>query len=82
MTEEISEVKRRHSARLRSLPNVVGLGVHPGRKTLIVYVSRKVPLADLAEDERIPPELDGVSVEVEVMAPLRRQDIGRSENDG
>ena len=89
MSKSPSEVKRAHSSKLLSLPNVVGLGVGPRRgraegdveMAIKVFVSRKLPLEDLAEAERIPSELDGVPVEVEVMAPLRRRNPG-SEDDG
>ena len=58
---------------LRSLPNVVDLGVGVKKVggntvTLIavkVYVSRKVPKEELAEDERVPIKLDGVLTDVE-----------------
>ncbi len=76
---KFSAVKKRHAARLRSLPNVIGLGVGPKvtdgitSNVLVVkvYVTRKVPEEQLEKSDRIPSELDGVKTDVEVQAPLR-----------
>lgn len=51
-----------HGDRLRGLPNVVGVGVgykvtagvETHRRCITVFVSRKVPLSQLADDERVP----------------------------
>ena len=73
------EVKKRYRDFLMSLPNVVGVGVGPkvvsskitAPLAVKVYVRTKVPLHLLAEQERIPRELDGVPTDVEEQAPLR-----------
>jgi hypothetical protein len=79
MLSEIKDVKNRHRDFLMSLPNVVSLGVGPkmlkhvvtGTTAIKVFVSRKVPLADLAEDERVPEQIEGFQTDVEVMERLK-----------
>ncbi len=76
---DIKAVKDRHSTYLLSLPNVTALGIGPkmrhgaptGQASIKVFVARKLPLEELAEDERIPEELEGIPTDVEFMAPLR-----------
>jgi hypothetical protein len=78
MLSEIKDVKTRYRDRLMSLPNVVSLGVGPktrdgrltGTTAIKVFVSRKLPLSDLAEGEAVPEQLDGFETDVEVMEPL------------
>ena len=72
------EVKKKYRDLLFGLPNVTGLGVgrkmvggrETGELALIVFVSSKVPDARLEKTERIPRELDGVPLDVQVQAPL------------
>jgi hypothetical protein len=60
-------------------PNVVGVGVglrsRNGRVgdqiALIVMVSHKVPVAELAPGDIIPAEIEGVPVDVQEMGELR-----------
>jgi len=71
--EQARSAMQTHRAHLLSLPNVVGLGVgfrqQAGEWTesvaLIVMVKQKLPLEALSAEERIPPELDGVPVDVQ-----------------
>ena len=75
---DIVEVKAKHRGMLLALPNVVGVGVGKritGRQpssemAIIVFVSRKVPDAELKESERIPRQLDGIPLDVQVQAAL------------
>ena len=77
--ESIKAVKREYSSFLTSLPHVQSVGVGPkvqgGRQTgemsIKVYVDRKVKPEELALKERVPPELDGVPTDVEVIDKLR-----------
>jgi hypothetical protein len=79
-------VKSAHASRLLSLPNVVGLGVGlrqragqgTGDVSLVVMVTRKVPAAELAPDERIPREIDGVPVDVQEVGSLKAQGRDRA----
>ena len=75
----IREVKRRREAELLRKANVVAVGIgyrqRGGRPTgelcLVVSVRRKVPLEELAPEDRIPPEIDGVPVDVQEVRALR-----------
>ena len=79
MATDPKSVKKRHEASLKSLPNVESLGVGPklrngeptGEMAIKVFVRRKVPLSDLAPDERIPESIEGIPTDVQVIAPLR-----------
>lgn len=80
--EHAKHVKKRYSAEIIALPNVTG--VSTGRKVrngsgtdefvIVVYVSRKVPLRDLADHQRIADEYDGVRTQVRVQAFEKRND--------
>lgn len=75
----IKEVKARHEADLLRKRNVVGLGV--GRREvggqmtdqlcLMVMVDRKVPLKELAPEDRIPSEIEGVCVDVQAVGRIK-----------
>jgi hypothetical protein len=72
LTTEVSdlstlrEVRRRYEPMLLALPNVVGVSAETrtGGDVILVLVSRKVPEEELAPEEVIPQELDGVRTEV------------------
>jgi hypothetical protein len=76
--ERAKAVKRAHEAELLAYPNVVGVGV--GRRMrggdptdeigLIVLVSVKHPASFLADEERIPEQLEGVPVDVQEVGKL------------
>jgi hypothetical protein len=71
-TAPIVEARRRHEDRLLRLDNVVGvatsLKVTGGQPTttwsLTVLVEKKLPLNEVAEESRVPGELDGVPTDV------------------
>ena len=75
----IESVKERHKIALWALANVVGVGIGPkvrgGRSTdemaIKVFVSQKVPLDSLPEDQRIPKHIEGIPTDVEVMDSLQ-----------
>lgn len=75
---QISAVQARHADDLLTRPNVVGVGVGFARKggeyteemALVVMVSQKVPLDQLAPPDVIPRELDGVRIDVQETGPL------------
>lgn len=68
----IAAVQARHEAELLRYPNVVGVapgvrvtqGKPTGERCLVVYVERKIPLAQLKKDEILPREIEGVPVDV------------------
>ncbi|MDX3538024.1 hypothetical protein PV721_27475 [Streptomyces sp. MB09-01] len=84
------EVKRVAAERLRSYSNVIGLGVgleeaegrRTGKVAVIVYVSRKLPEAQLRADEILPEEIEGVPVDVveAEFKPDVESGSGRSHN--
>ena len=69
---EIEAVKIRHEDELLGYPNVVGVatgirtrnGKPSGERSLVVYVTRKVPESDLGEGDVLPREVEGVPVDV------------------
>lgn len=77
--EELKAVKDAHQADLMRKANVVGVGIglrqRDGEFTdepvIIVSVTHKVPLAQLAPRDVIPRELDGMPVYVQAVGKLR-----------
>lgn len=73
MQQKISDVQARHADTLMQKANVVGIGIgfrhKGGRRTdemaLIVMVNKKVHESQLAPDDRVPSEIDGVPVDVQ-----------------
>lgn len=80
-TEKAQAVRRAHWEELLRKANVVGVGVgfrqRRGEPTeevaLVVMVSRKVPWAQLAPDDKVPSEIDGVPVDIQEVGELRAQ---------
>ena len=74
-------VKEAYQGMLMSKPNVVGVGVGlrdtAGRRTdevaLVVIVSEKVPVAQLAAEDVIPTEIEGVPVDVKEVGKIEAQ---------
>jgi hypothetical protein len=72
-------VKDAHEATLMGKANVLGVGVgmrqRRGQTTeevaVVVLVRRKVPAAELAAGDVIPPEIDGVPVDVLEVGAVR-----------
>ncbi|HEY46716.1 MAG: hypothetical protein AMJ88_08240 [Anaerolineae bacterium SM23_ 63] len=75
-------VKERYGEELMGKANVqgVGIGLHmregkpTGGLSLVVLVSHKVPKAQLAPEDLIPNEIEGVSVDVQEVGELEVQD--------
>ncbi len=71
-------VKQAHEAELLGMPNVVGVGVglrQQGGMTrnivsLVVLVRQKKPSTQLAPEQMIPTELDGVPVDVQEVGDI------------
>lgn len=77
----LAAVRARHEDRLMRFPNVVGVsegtrvrgGVDTGEPCLVVYVTHKVPPAELGEADVLPSELDGVPVDVRAVGRIEAQ---------
>ena len=78
LVRRVAEVKRAVAGRLRAYPNVNGVGVgfkevggvRTDQVAIRVYVDRKLPRAQLADDEILPEEVEGIPVDV-IEARLR-----------
>ncbi len=76
---QIEAVKSRYEAELMRKANVVGVGVGlrqvsgltTDEPAVVVSVTRKAPMSQLAPHDVIPRELDGVPVDVQVVGELR-----------
>ncbi|MDQ0338916.1 hypothetical protein J2S00_001702 [Caldalkalibacillus uzonensis] len=65
----ILHVKKKYEQQLLALPNVVGVGIglKGGNAVIKVFVSQKVPEAQLKQLEKIPDRLEGFETDVEVI---------------
>jgi len=79
--ERARAVKEAYADELMSKANVVGVGVGlrqkegvaAGTVALVVMVTHKVPLAQLAHDDIIPAEIEGVPVGVQAVGEIKAQ---------
>jgi hypothetical protein len=77
--DRLRAIKAAHQADLMRKANVVGVGIglrrRAGKPTdepvIVVSVTHKVPLRQLAPDDAIPRELEGVPVDVQAVGELR-----------
>ena len=82
LTRLAVRVKQSHEEELLTKANVLGVGVGLRERrglrgeqvALVVLVRRKLPVAQLAPDDVIPSEIDGVPVDV--------QEVGKIVADG
>lgn len=66
-------VQTKYTEQLLRIPHVVGVaiglrqrgGEYTGEVCLVVLVDRKLPVSELDSNDLIPPELDGVPVDVQ-----------------
>jgi hypothetical protein len=80
--QRVLVIKERYETELMGKANVqgVGVGLHmrEGRPTgglsLVVMVTHKVPRAQLAPEDLIPSEIEGVTVDVQEVGELEAQD--------
>ena len=76
---QLSRVKTNHERELMNKANVVGVsiglrkrgGEYTNEPVIVVSVTRKVPYSTLDPDDVIPPELDGVPVDVQAIGEPR-----------
>lgn len=77
--ERLKAIKDAHEAELLRKPNVVGVGIGlrqrdgeiTGEPAIVVSVTEKVPFSQLAPDDAIPRELEGIPVDVQAVGRLR-----------
>lgn len=77
---DVNFVKERYKKQLFKLPNVISLGVGPkirdgkstGETAIKIFVSQKVDLSELDEQDCVPSSLDGVPTDVEVLGPSKK----------
>jgi hypothetical protein len=76
--DKVQAVKRAHEVELMGRANVVGVGVGLRQRggvrtdevTVVVMVRQKVPRAQLAPDDVIPTEIEGVPVDVQEVGEI------------
>jgi len=79
--EEVKAVKEAHEAALMQKANVVGVGVglrirggtYTDETAIVVMVTHKVPATELAPEDFIPAEIDGVPVDVQEVGEISAQ---------
>ena len=79
--ERVKAVKEAHEAALMQKANVVGVGVglrirggtYTDETAIVVMVTHKVPIEELAPDDFIPAEIEGVPVDVQESGEIRAQ---------
>ena len=77
--EQVRVVKVAYEADLMRKANVVGVGIGlrqqggkpTGKLAIVVSVTRKVPLSQVAPDDVIPRELEQIPVDVQAVGELR-----------
>jgi hypothetical protein len=79
--EKIQAVKQVHEEELMAKANVVGVGIgflqkggtRTGTVALVVMVKQKVPLSQLAPEDVVPNEIEGVPVDVQEVGEIGLQ---------
>ncbi len=77
--ERLKAIKTAHEADLMRRANVVGVGIglrqrkgeFTSEPVIVVSVTHKVPLSQLAPGDVIPRELEGIPVDVQTTGKLR-----------
>ena len=72
---DIAAVMRRHEERVLRFANVTGIGIgeKDGRPVIKVFVSVKLPKAELPQEQIVPRALDGCSTDVEEIGIVMAQ---------
>ena len=79
LTRRAVRVKQAHEQALLAKANVLGVGVgireqggaRGGQVVVVVLVRRKIPISQLALRDQIPPEIEGVPVDVQEVGEVR-----------
>jgi hypothetical protein len=76
-TARITDIQARYADILMKKAHVIGVALgmrkragflaQPLQPVLVVMVDQKVPLEELAPEDRIPPEIEGIPVDVQEM---------------
>jgi hypothetical protein len=77
--EKVLDIKARYEGELLRKANVVGVGIgfrqvggqFTSEPALVVNVTHKVPYSQLAPDDLIPTQIEGVPVEVQTVGQIR-----------
>jgi hypothetical protein len=72
-------VRTRHRAEILGKPHVLGVGLGLGKRDtprrseiyLVILVDKKVPLSELAPEDWLPRELEGMRVDVQEIGESR-----------
>ncbi len=78
----LRRVKMAHEKDLMKKANVIGVGIgfreqageRTGEPAIVVSVSRKVPRPTLSREDRIPQQLEGIPVDVQVVGEPKALD--------
>jgi hypothetical protein len=79
--QRAEQIKQHYQAEILTKANVVGVGVglrsRAGKFTeevaIVVMVSRKLPSADLPEEDLLPDEIEGIPVDVQEVGEFSAQ---------
>jgi hypothetical protein len=90
LTRRAVRVKQAHEQALMAKANVLGVGVGIRERAgargeqvaVVVLVRRKVPVSQLAPQDRIPAEIDGVPVDVQEVGQVRAGASSRDRSAG
>ncbi len=77
--DAVRQIKARHEAEIMAKKNVVGLGIgfreRDGAATdelsLVVFVSKKLPIHALSAQDHIPPYIEGVPTDVKEVGTVK-----------
>ncbi len=72
---DITAAMREHEDRIMRLTNVTGIGIgeKEGRPVIKVFVSLKLPEAELSQDQIVPRTLEGYATDVEEIGIVMAQ---------
>ncbi len=81
LLEKAKKVKQTHKRMLLAKPNVIGVGIgfrikggkHTEHIGIVVMVSQKLPASQLKASELIPPEIEGIPVDVQERGEIHAQ---------
>ena len=87
--QRVTTIQARYTETLMQKKYVVGVAVGmrkrsgqtTGEVCLVVMVEKKVPEDQLAEEDRIPEEIDGVRVDIQEMGVFRAQSADDDDRD-
>jgi hypothetical protein len=77
--DTVRQVKARHEAEILAKKNVVGIGigyrerggVATNELSLVVFVSKKLPIQALSAQDHIPPYIEGVPTDVKEVGAVK-----------